>query len=363
MSAPSYDVHGPDAPILKRVRTALWPDPVTTEALLDRRTMAFSFALLYGAGGAMVLFSLLLPHDPGRHVSGLLGVGCLALVIAATMLSVGRRFPMWVFRSLPLLGSILVSLVAYSGGPSAVAAYALFYVWVVLSAFYFFPGKWGVINLVWVGITYAPVVAVTHSAAAELKWVMLMGTQTIAALLLTMLQDYVRRAGHEREQLLARVEQLASTDPLTGLANRRAWDDRLGQELQRALRQGSVLSVVLIDLDGLKEINDSGGHSAGDRAITSAASGWRGVLRDPDFLARLAGDEFGVLLPDCPQERALEVVERLRESTTMVEWSAGIAVWSGDEPAEMLVKRADRVLFRAKRGGRGLALVAEPSAA
>jgi diguanylate cyclase (GGDEF)-like protein/PAS domain S-box-containing protein len=157
----------------------------------------------------------------------------------------------------------------------------------------------------------------------------------------------------EREVLLARVEAMARTDELTGLPNRRAWDEELRREIARAARMAYPLCLVLLDVDHFKDFNDTRGHQAGDRFLAEAATNWRMLLRVTDFIARYGGDEFLVLLPDCPRERALAVVERLRAATPCDQTvSAGLTFWHEGLSAEEMVARADEVLYDAKRAGR-----------
>jgi diguanylate cyclase (GGDEF)-like protein/PAS domain S-box-containing protein len=157
----------------------------------------------------------------------------------------------------------------------------------------------------------------------------------------------------ERADLLTRLEAVARTDDLTGLANRRAWDEHLPRELARAKREGRPMCVAMIDLDRFKGYNDEHGHQAGDRLLKQLAATWRDVLRPTDVLARYGGEEFVVLLPNCELERAVEVIERLRSIIPEDETcSAGVACWDGAEAAESLVNRADDALYRAKREGR-----------
>jgi diguanylate cyclase (GGDEF)-like protein len=157
----------------------------------------------------------------------------------------------------------------------------------------------------------------------------------------------------ERADLLSRLEAVARTDDLTGLSNRRAWDEQLPRELARAKRDERPVCVAMVDLDRFKEYNDEHGHQAGDRLLKQIAAIWRDVLRPTDVLARYGGEEFIVLLPNCPLDRAIEVMERLRgiipEGETC---SAGVACWDRLEGAEVLVSRADDALYRAKREGR-----------
>jgi diguanylate cyclase (GGDEF)-like protein/PAS domain S-box-containing protein len=163
----------------------------------------------------------------------------------------------------------------------------------------------------------------------------------------------------ERADLLARLEAVARTDDLTGLANRRAWDEHLPRELARARRDERPLCVAMLDLDRFKEYNDERGHQAGDRLLKEVAATWREMLRPSDLLARYGGEEFGLVLPNCPLEQGLEVVERLRLCTTSEQTcSAGVAGWDGEEAPELLVSRADAALYEAKKAGRDCAIAA-----
>ena len=142
---------------------------------------------------------------------------------------------------------------------------------------------------------------------------------------------------------------LARTDPLTGLANRRGWDEHLARELARAQRSGEALSVALLDLDDFKAFNDTHGHQAGDRLLLEASAAWYGQLRDVDILCRWGGDEFAVVLPACPRAQADEVIARLRAATPRQQsCAAGVAGWDGQETSEGLLGRADNALFHAK---------------
>jgi diguanylate cyclase (GGDEF)-like protein/PAS domain S-box-containing protein len=164
-------------------------------------------------------------------------------------------------------------------------------------------------------------------------------------------------AAVERRRLLERLRDLARTDPLTGLANRRLWDERLGIELARAARYDRPLCLAAIDLDRFKPYNDTYGHQAGDALLKSATASWRGVLRGPDLLARLGGDEFALLLPDCDLDCAQSIVARLQGVTPGgpegVGCSAGLVRWDPGESADTVTARADAALYAAKADGRG----------
>jgi diguanylate cyclase (GGDEF)-like protein len=165
----------------------------------------------------------------------------------------------------------------------------------------------------------------------------------------------------ERADLLARLEAIARTDDLTGLANRRAWEELLPTELARARRDESPLCVAMLDLDHFKAFNDEHGHQAGDRLLKAAAGTWRASLRATDVLARYGGEEFVVVLPRCDLEDALVLLARLRKATPEDQTvSAGVALWDGEEAPEALVARADEALYEAKNAGRNQVIVAAP---
>lgn len=163
----------------------------------------------------------------------------------------------------------------------------------------------------------------------------------------------LRAAEAERDELAERFRRAVQHDELTGLHNRSAWHLRLKHELMRADRAETPLGVVLIDIDGFKEINESRGHQEGDRLLRECARGWRRAIRVTDCLGRLGGDDFALLLPDCGVQGASDLLERLREGTPPgITTSMGVAEWRNGEPPERLMMRADRALYAAKRQGR-----------
>jgi diguanylate cyclase (GGDEF)-like protein len=157
----------------------------------------------------------------------------------------------------------------------------------------------------------------------------------------------------ERADLLARLDELARTDGLTGLANRRALDESLARELASARRTGRTLSVGLLDLDHFKRYNDHNGHQAGDDLLARTGDLWHRLTRASDTLGRYGGEEFLLVLPDCDLAAAMVAIERFRHAIPAGQTcSAGVAQWDGMEDERLLVARADAALYRAKRTGR-----------
>lgn len=151
--------------------------------------------------------------------------------------------------------------------------------------------------------------------------------------------------------LVSELTSMSREDPLTLLPNRRMWDERIEEELERARRGGSHLSVVMIDIDSFKSINDEKGHQEGDRVLRQLADGWRGTVRAAgDFIVRLGGDEFGLLSPNSDIDAVESVVQRLQAVTPEgVTCSFGAATWDRHETAASLFRRADESMYRAKR--------------
>lgn len=161
-----------------------------------------------------------------------------------------------------------------------------------------------------------------------------------------------------------RLIELSTTDELTGLLNARGFYQRLHQELARAHRSRQPLSLVIIDLDGLKRINDRHGHDVGDRALRAVAETMRDTFRVMDIGARIGGDEFTVLAPNTAGGAAITLAERIRTRTAEPQSelallaatvSLGVATFDSGQDigadAGALMKAADEALYSAKRGG------------
>ena len=157
----------------------------------------------------------------------------------------------------------------------------------------------------------------------------------------------------DRGELLGRLEVAARTDDLTGLLNRRAWDEELQRELARADRSGAALAVAVLDLDRFKAYNDEHGHQAGDRFLKRISGAWSHSLRAGDILARYGGEEFALALPGTNLGHAETMLDRLRGSLPEGQTcSAGVCCWDGSETASELTARADTALYAAKDAGR-----------
>ncbi len=180
-------------------------------------------------------------------------------------------------------------------------------------------------------------------------------------------------------QLSSELEHMASTDPLTRLYNRRVFRDWCDRELSRSLRLSSAFSILMLDLDHFKQINDSFGHSGGDLAICAVVEEMQDSVRGIDVLGRWGGEEFVVLLPGAVQSDALVVAQRIRRNVERIDLarsypeqfghapevhltvSLGLASYRGEaDSIEQMLDRADAALYQAKRQGRNRVHTCQP---
>ncbi|MNX91418.1 Response regulator PleD [compost metagenome] len=183
------------------------------------------------------------------------------------------------------------------------------------------------------------------------------------------LQSLAERVAHMEQEALGFREHLeeqrqkALIDPLTGLPNRAAWSERLEHEISQWQQHGNTLMLAMLDLDHFKRINDNYGHLAGDKVLKIIASVLRKRLRGTDFIARFGGEEFVLLLPSTVPAAGMKLLEHLRASIeacpfhfkgerVTITISMGLTAFKPGEHSDLVLKRADQALYRAKNAGR-----------
>jgi diguanylate cyclase (GGDEF)-like protein len=235
----------------------------------------------------------------------------------------------------------------------------------------------------WVSFLVAILVAIFYNTArgtGEIVLallVLLLGMIAVRrlALLRQSLEQQVAERTRELREKTVELDRLVQEDVLTGLKNRRHLDQRLGPELQRAIRYGRALSVAIGDLDHFKRINDEYSHAAGDEALRQVAQILRRSARESDIVARYGGEEFVLCLPETDGAQALALCERLRQEIASHDWSTispglrvtisfGIAVLAPRiiDP-DRLMAEADHCLYAAKRAGRNRVIAAAEAGA
>jgi len=469
----------------------------------ERTAMAATLFLMFGSGTLLGLLGIPLATylSPAERLEE--AAACATGFAACTLiLFTWRRMPLWGFQALLAVGTVVVSVgtLVASGRPTTTE---MFYIWVALYAAYFFTRAQAAAQIVFVGVAYAVVLALSHSTGNEAaRWVITMGTIVVAALLFGRIKElmdsrleerersrrelqeslslqhatlestadgilvvgrdgkivsfnrrfkemwrlpedivesgdderavafvcdqlsdptmFVRKISQlykrpdaesfdmlqfkddrvferysrpqrgadgeihgrvwsfrdvtERERIQSRLRHLADHDPLTGLLNRRRFEEELSDRVAHVARYDTGGAVLLLDLDNFKYVNDSLGHRTGDAVIRSIADLLRSQVRDTDVLARLGGDEFAVVLPHADLEQAGSVASKLLEAVRRqravfrgkrlrLTTSIGVAAISEArvQTADELMVEADVAVYEAKEAGRDRVSVYAPA--
>jgi diguanylate cyclase (GGDEF)-like protein len=290
--------------------------------------------LFYLAGAVIVLLAAM---DPAVARVRLLAIAAVVGGIGLASLLLANRFrPVWT-HTLLLAASTLTALGVVSGGgelgPMIIVA---IYMLIAMHS----------------ALLVSPIAIVAHLGWALTSMVISTSLMWPASTVVGMVGVFVAAGGTITLvtcTLVERLRQEATTDPLTGLANRATFDRALAQAQATVLRTGEPLSLLLIDLDDFKAINDQYGHAAGDAVLQQSAAAWWELLRGRDTLARLGGDEFAVVLPGAGLDAACQTADRLQQATTQsVGCSVGVSQWQPGQSADEVLAGADASLYQSK---------------
>lgn len=321
----------------------------------DGVARARAMAGIWVAGAALMLATFPLPHHDGfdPRLEGLLAVA--ASLGAGVMLFVGdlsRR----VFELFLVIGLLIVTgTVAFGGGDGM--AYASYYLWLTVQAFYFLPLRRAAWHLVGVAVAYAVGLTLCSSTTVtSTAYVLLVGTALATGAFVAFVRLRI-------DGLVAELSEMARCDPLTGLLNRRGFMPVLEAQVGLGVRNGDPLSVLVLDLDRFKALNDAEGHAAGDAALADAAAALRGECRRSDVAARLGGEEFALLLPGTDAIGAVQAAGRVRAALAVARPGLTASVGVATTPihatdADGLLRAADRAMYSAKDAGRDCVRVA-----
>jgi diguanylate cyclase (GGDEF)-like protein len=314
----------------------------------NRRVMVYTAAAIYAAAAGDGLIEGVLPGDPKYS---LLPVA-VVLVIVIALAVAGTRLPR---PALFFLGPLGVALVSYAlattpGAGDGAVLYAMPVLWTTV-----FFGRRGAIAIVaCVGVGHLVVLLLLPASSSYPgRWVDVMVSVCAISLVVLFLE-------HRNQLLLTRLRGEARTDLLTGLLNRRGFDERAAIELAHAKREGRSIAVTTFDLDHFKHINDEWGHQTGDLVLARVGALLADECRDVDVAARLGGEEFVVLLPGVHCAGAEAFTQRVRQTLSAddaselptVRVSAGVHTAVAPADVQVMLERADTALYEAKRGGR-----------
>lgn len=327
----------------------------------QRWRQMWPFMAAYALGFALAW----LPSQGPEHPWYMAGAGLIIVVVAASILLGGWTEVSEVMTLIPVAGLCLaVDLMRAASGNGSTAGYGslllLPVVWQALRRSQL------TLNLTILLVSITNIIAVVFLSSpvpAPAQWRSIILFTVVAVTI----GQTIHRLVQGRIELLAEITRLARTDPLTGLANRRTWDERLPEEVERASRRGLPLAIAILDLDRFKAFNDRFGHQRGDELLVGAAAAWAADLRTGDLLARWGGEEFALLMPATDQDEAVAILERLQAQTPEQQsFSAGLAVErfrpGFDVDLDAVLRAIDAALYAAKEGGRARTCIAPPTA-
>ncbi len=333
--------------------------PIIGRATSDLALMARVSGVLYLCGAWLVVISLALPHPMSTEEGWLSAVALFAALCGGILYRFSGRATAGAIHLTLASASVLVSLCVYLSGAAA-SLYSVMFVWVVIVGACISTRMALAAHIAWILVTYGVALAALETQAGDYspvsRFVLTGFALTAAGAAVSRLVEGRRSAEaglhreiENRKELQQELEHLANHDPLTGVANRRRLADHLDMVIGDAARTGAPLCLISLDLDGFKNFNDKHGHAAGDRLLKSAASAWNSVLRQEDMITRMGGDEFLVVLPNCPLDVSEWVAARLREAVPEGQSaSTGVTSWNGKDSAYQFLLTADEALYRTK---------------
>ena len=297
--------------------------------------MAKISAMIYLGTGITGLLALMLPMPEGMDSVTLAFFCIFAVILSFVFYQYRNRFALPFAILQVFIGIPMIALAIWAGHVPTAAFIAIIYVMSSLYSFHFFHNILSVFVVMMATSSFA-LVGILN------QW---QGWQSMTMLLLGSLFT----VGVIVDLMVKRLHMLATTDSLTGLFNRHTWDTLFEQEINYVKRERTPLTVMLIDLNKFKRINDTKGHHAGDQVLQEVAKTIKEVMRESDIIARLGGDEFVVLLKNCSLRHALQLKARFQQKLEkIVSASVGLADFETGDTATSMLKRADNAMYQDK---------------
>jgi len=349
-----------DSPLRERLR---WRNETDEEhdRPATRASLARIAALLSGFGALICLAGVLVPGDAQYDDTVLLATAGGAALLGAVLLVAGEGLPVWTFHPVAVTATVLSTAAAYGWGSES-AFGPLLLVWATMFSFYVFRRSAAFVYLALTAVGYALALVLEDPAENPLDgWLATVATLLGTGLFVSLMRDRLAETIH-------RLREAAHRDSLTELLNRRGFQGVFDTELERARRGDQPLSLIVGDLDRFKRVNDLYGHAAGDTVLRRVADAITNAKRGFDSAARVGGEEFAVLAPDCDEHGAYMLAERMRaavhealtepQDETELTISFGISTFPlHGQSADGLLMTADQALYAAKRLGRNRSVI------
>lgn len=326
------------------------------------RVAANAFSVLCLVGAAIIGYLALVSHASASSAFVNYSSSALALVITSALVFLRGAHISQHGLTVACLASTVGTTWAVAADYTNATALVMFFMWISLFAWYFLDAQHGMfINLLIVLCYMVLLTRLVAPARYPIHLLTMIGSLTAAGVIIEMGKRQVSR-------LLAQLERAAVTDPLTGLANRRSFEARSHSEMTRCERYGVVTSLLLLDIDHFKSINDTWGHHTGDEVLKFVAATLSKLTRDSDFAARIGGEEFVCMLPETNIEGAVVFADRIRdalrshilEDGRLLTTSIGVSQYDmHGTTITQLLNAADTALYEAKENGRDRVVVAE----
>ena len=337
----------------------------TAEADARRRFwithMRSGFAIFLLEALVVLTYLRVTPHGPHRELLAVIITAWIACAVAGFLLAptvAARPWRTAYSVSWTLASIVAVGVVAQLDTGANSPILLVLYLPIVYAALLFPPRAALACGLAALGVVVTVAALDPHRAAIE-GWTLMLAGSVAGAAALSFLAALNRtRIEQHEDRLLAQLAELAGTDELTGCAVRRVLRQRTAEEIERALRTDGPLSLLMIDVDEFKAVNDNYGHVVGDRVLATIGAVLREHVRPFDVASRLGGDEFAVLLPETDSSGAVRVAERIfrdlsGQTEIPVTLSVGVSSLDGSMPTiERLFDEADMALYQVKRAGR-----------
>ena len=339
-----------------------WRSPIAPSSFppADPGGMATVAVWLASTAALLTVAAIALPHSPEADERGLAALASGAAVLALVALVAYDRLGAWAFHLGCLLGSAGATAALYLWGEGSYYG-ALAYAWPALCAFCFFSLRAALLQVGALGAMFAAMLLIRDPDSATIAtWVATIGTLLSVGVALSLFRARL-------QELIANLSDAARRDPLTGLLNRRGFEEVFDVEIERARRTDQSMSVIVADLDRFKEVNDRFGHAAGDDALRLVGASMLASKRSWDSAARIGGEEFAILAPDTDEHGAYIIAERMRTRLAEAFEEAGPKPLTSSfgivshpvhgQTAEALLTAGDQALYAAKRLGRNRTVI------